>query len=237
MKHGDTTIFTDTSKVQDSPAELKKFLKNAYGIELTDLQTSRLAIPARSVKAKALYEWLDKFITVASCINPTNGKLQLEMCGIEELYLIYVSDCINMMKEPYVPIKYFSKFFNKTFSFVQIRKKKSVTGKCNICSILSYLRSKCTSTTEIAAISKLFATHKIAFMGERATYYERRSLGQNYPKDHLSLITDGMAQQHCILPWMKGKNQPVDIKQHLQGTLVHGKNIIIYRTFNNVKVV
>ena len=74
-------------------------------------------------------------------------------------------------------------------------------------------------------------------MGERQTYYHRRHLGQVYPSEYLSLITDGMAQQHCILPWMKGLNSPVDIKQHLQGTLVHGKSIVIYRTFNNVRVV
>ena len=70
------------------------------------------------------------------------------------------------------------------------------------------------------------------------SYYERRAQAMQIPLEYLSLITDGMTQLHCILPFMKGKVQPsnINLNQHLQGTLVHGQGIFIYRTFNNVKV-
>ena len=149
---------------------------------------------------------------------------------------MYAMDFRNVMREDYVANSYFRKFFKKYFSYVQVRKTKSVTGKCQMCALLSFIRQQCKSASEIESISKLFALHKIGFMGERMTYYDRRKLGLEFPERFLSLITDGMAQVHCILPWLKGLNQPADMNQHLQGTLIHEKSFYIYRTFNNVKV-
>jgi len=172
-------------------------------------------------------------------VNPKDNKLQIELCGMDELYLMYVNDFTNVFKEKYLGKNHFRKIFKDVFSpVVQIRKRKSVTGKCQICALLSFIRSRAKSQVEIEAISKLHMIHKIGFMGERNSYYERRALAMRLPMEYLSLITDGMAQIHCLLPWMKGKAQPsnVNLKQHLQGTFVHGKGIYIYRTFNNVKV-
>ena len=90
VKYGGTTKFNDTTKVQVPKNELKKFLKLSYNIDLDEKQLSRINIPPRKTKTKVLYDWIDKFLTVASCTNPTDGKLQIELCGIEELYLIYV---------------------------------------------------------------------------------------------------------------------------------------------------
>lgn len=152
---------------------------------------------------------------------------------------MYVNDFGIIYKEPYLRINQFWKYFNDVFGpVVQVRKKKSVTGKCSICALLSLLRMRSKSHVEIEAVSKLFAIHKMGFMGERMSYYERRAQAMNLPLEYLSLITDGMAQLHCILPYMKGKAQPANINmnQHLQGTLVHGEGIFVYRTFNNVKV-
>ena len=160
--------------------------------------------------------------------------MQVELCGLDEMYLMYVSDFSQIRKEKYLKKSQFRKTFVEVFSFVQVRKKKSVTGKCQICAILSFLSTKAKSMAEIESVSRLHATHKMGFMGERNSYYERRAQG-SLP-EYLSLITDGMAQMHCILPWLKGKAQPANIKQHLQGTFVHGKGIYIYRSLNSVKV-
>lgn len=225
-------------EVECSPDELKKFAE-LFGVKLSDRQLGAVKIPPRSTKSKAAVQWLDSFITVAACVNPKDNKLQIELCGMDELYLMYVNDFTNVFKEKYLGKNHFRKIFKDVFSpVVQIRKRKSVTGKCQICALLSFIRSRAKSQVEIEAISKLHMIHKIGFMGERNSYYERRALAMRLPMEYLSLITDGMAQIHCLLPWMKGKAQPsnVNLKQHLQGTFVHGKGIYIYRTFNNVKV-
>ena len=228
---------SDTSSIEKevSPRDLKEFLAEFYKIEISDRDLALIGVSTRSTRSKALYHWFDKFITSASCVNPVDGKLQIEMCGFNELYLIYCAD-MKLFKESYVGVNYFKHFFKTVFPYVQIRKKKSVTGKCQICAILSQLRLSCKSGLEIEAVSRLHALHKLGFMGERRAYYERRSLGFELPTKFMSLITDGMAQMHCILPWTKGLSQNVDLCQHLQGTYVHGKGIYIYRTFNNIKV-
>lgn len=218
--------------------ELKRFAE-VCNLKFSEKQIALVKVPPRSEKAKALVNWLDRFITVASCVNPTNGKLQIELCGLDDLYLMYVNDFTNIYKAKVLGKVQFRKYFKDIFGpVVQVRKRKSVTGKCNICALLSFIRMRSKSHTEIEAVSKLHAIHKMGFMGERMTYYERRAQAMLIPKDYLSLITDGMTQLHCILPFMKGKVQPsnVNLNQHLQGTLVHGQGIFIYRTFNNVKV-
>jgi hypothetical protein len=45
------------------------------------------------------------------------------------------------------------------------------------------------------------ALHRSTFMGERMSYYRWRVLAEQYPSEYLSLIADGMAQEHCKLPW------------------------------------
>lgn len=56
-----------------------------------------------------------------------------------------------------------------------------------------------------------------------------------YPRCYLSLISDGMAQIHCLLPYLKNLASIATIQQHLQGVFLHGRGIKIYRTFHNVR--
>lgn len=54
------------------------------------------------------------------------------------------------------------------------------------------------------------------------------------PRHYLSLMTDGMAQSHCVLPWLKNLSSLKTLSQHLQGVILHGRITIFYRTFHNV---
>jgi hypothetical protein len=68
-------------------------------------------------------------------------------------------------------------------------------------------------------------------------YYINNRVNQalNSSKDYLSIVTDGMAQQHCLLPWSANLYQfPKHLSQHLQGVLAHGRHLRMYRTFHNV---
>lgn len=51
-----------------------------------------------------------------------------------------------------------------------------------------------------------------------------------------SMVTDGMAQNHCILPWQKNLATAVKptLAQHIQGVIIHGRKTIFYRTFHTV---
>jgi hypothetical protein len=71
-------------------------------------------------------------------------------------------------------------------------------------------------------------------MGERTVYYEHSRLAIDSPSRYMSMISDGMAQNHCELPYFS--NQYANrIGQHLQGILSHGRCMTIYRTFGNFK--
>jgi hypothetical protein len=66
-------------------------------------------------------------------------------------------------------------------------------------------------------------------------YYDRRGQALSSPSKYLSLITDGMMQQHNLLPWYDNVNQfGENLPQHLQGVLAHGRFMNIYRTYHNV---
>jgi hypothetical protein len=75
-------------------------------------------------------------------------------------------------------------------------------------------------------------------MGERIKYIERRNEAVKSKNEILSIISDGMAQNHCELPYQANVNSfgSDQLSQHLQGCLVHGKGIVVCRTFHNLKL-
>jgi hypothetical protein len=236
-KNGSTssTKVSDTSVVRVNKDSLKN-LALLFNVKLTDKQLASINIPTRSTTAKVCAAWLDKFFSLASCVNPVNGNIEIEICSKMEVYEMYKAEILLYKTDSILSQTRFNALLRAVFPFIHIRKKKSVTGKCQVCAHLSYLRQQAKSSGEIDIVAQFHAIHKVGFMGERGTYYSTRFLGLTDPKNHASLITDGMTQSHCILPWLKGKNQPVMLPQHLQGTFVHGRSIYIYRTFHNVKV-
>jgi hypothetical protein len=73
------------------------------------------------------------------------------------------------------------------------------------------------------------------FMAERLSYYERIQHALDHPDEIMSMISDGMSQNHCALPWLSGQKEfDAPIKQKIQGVLEHGVIFTIYRSFHNV---
>ena len=63
-----------------------------------------------------------------------------------------------------------------------------------------------------------------------------RQLDMDHPTEYWSVITDGMAQAHCELPYLGNKCNPSKkCTQHLQGILEHGYGVHFFRTFENLK--
>ena len=108
------------------------------------------------------------------------------------------------------------------------------------------------------ATPRLFAHHRYTFMKERRDYFTRRyyfsllfllyyliltasylqyfcrKLAIDHPDKYLSIIMDGMSQNHSELPYRCGKcDFPKKLVCHLQGSIVHGHEFTVYRSFNN----
>jgi hypothetical protein len=95
----------------------------------------------------------------------------------------------------------FYKMWREAFEYCRIRKTKNVAGKCNTCATLGGLRATMKSVGQREEIRALCFAHRTMYMGERDAYYKRRSEAIRNPDKYISLITDGMAQCHCQLPW------------------------------------
>ena len=117
-----------------------------------------------------------------------------------------------------------------------IREFKAVTGKCNTCATLSNLRREMRDNGSRQYMTLLHLLHRSAYMGERMAYAQRCNLACQQPKFYLSLISDGMAQQHCLLPWLGNVAQfKCGLPQHMQGVLMHGRALTMFRTFHNIR--
>jgi hypothetical protein len=118
---------------------------------------------------------------------------------------------------------------------VKVREYKAVSGKCDVCASLTNMRRQKLDHATRGYIVRLFALHRSMYMGERLSYYLRRNDALLMPSAYLSLIADGMQQSHCILPWQGNQNTFSNtLSQHLQGVLLHGRSIEIFRTFHNI---
>lgn len=81
----------------------------------------------------------------------------------------------------------------------------------------------------------MHAYHRAMYMGEREIYYQQRHLAVTQPTKYMSIIIDGMAQNHTILPWLGNQRTfNVPLAQHLQGALSHGSEMLLFRTFHNL---
>lgn len=126
----------------------------------------------------------------------------------------------------------FVELWKDCFPKVLIREYKAVSGKCRVCAALSILRSSFRDSKRRLETTCLHAFHRSTYMGERKSYYTRRRDALDNPSEFCSIITDGMAQSHTILPWLKRLNSSSHtIDQHLQGTIQHGQWTNIYRHY------
>ena len=89
---------------------------------------------------------------------------------------------------------------------------------------------------EIEYITMMHAFHRSAYMGERMTYGCRRDQAIAEPSKYLSIISDGMAQNHCQLPYLGNQDTWATLfPQHFQGVLLHGRRMKMFRTFHTVR--
>lgn len=129
----------------------------------------------------------------------------------------------------------FLALWDGSFAHVKVREYKNVCGKCQECAELSILRSSFRDSGRRRETTQLHAFHRATYMGERAVYYQHQKDAREFPDQYCSIIYDGMAQSHTILPWEKNLHMSSHtIDQHLQGVIQHGQWTNIYRSFGNI---
>jgi hypothetical protein len=221
--------------VTNNPAFVHSLIEFAKlrGITLDRYQLASLAIP-NTVAALTLFAWMDDYFGLLGEVAPNGHDVELENIPIDEIYDEYAYDLDNSnMKNQILSKASFQIMWKECFPHVKRMHYISVTGKCHTCAALGIARKTHKNRLEREHIKMLHACHRMSFMNERRLYYGRKWKATIEPKKFLSVITDGMAQVHCQLPYYANVDQGENLPQHLQGVLVHGRFINIYRTFHN----
>ena len=206
-------------------------LLQTQGEKLTPQQRAMMFL-GNSVKALDTYQWMEYFFTAYGCKVPNSEQIHIDHMEAKTLWEEYVHDLGDVRALGYTA---FLDLWYTCFPHVKVREYKQCCGKCITCLKLTEARRGTTSKIKKDYLTRLFAFHRMTFMGERRSYAERRYLAQEYPERYLSTISDGMAQLHCLLPYF-GNNYTVNAnyKQHIQGIINHGRTLTLYRTFNNI---
>jgi hypothetical protein len=203
------------------------------GRNLTEQQLAALAIPNTEFSL-ACYAWMDSWFRQIGDMMPNTTEIHLEPQEITGIWEEYKLD-MEYRSLGYLEYAAFCGLWITCFSHVKIREFKAVNGKCATCALLSHARKSRRDPASRAHITLMHALHRTEYMGERLAYYARREMAMAFPLLYLSIISDGMAQVHCVLPYLANLKQFGNpLPQHLQGCYVHGQALTIYRTYHNV---
>lgn len=199
-------------------------------------------------------QWMKTYFETFAEPQPNDdGVLHFGQVLKKDIYQEYLADMaefyvhINALSSKrYVTIIYLTSLFNSYLIYrfyklwvdvypnVEIGAFKNVSSKCHICSKLSYLRSKYRDITRKALLCELFSLHRSMYQGERMEYYARQQVAFNNPKTTMSIICDGMAQHHSVLPYLSNCQFNKALQLHLQGLLHNGVKLHLFLTYPNI---
>jgi hypothetical protein len=203
--------FTDNTAPEftKEQIEMQEFVEESFGIKLSNLQHAALHI-RNSIPQLYSYGWLNFYFKCVGDEEPNSDEIHLDNVRIKDVYLEYKeemeylnSDSVSKTCfEEFDPATVLATLWRTCFPHIKIRECKAATGKCSTCARLSKVRkeSKCKKTREY--VTYLFSLHRMLLMGERVAYNERITEAKVNPSRFLSLVSDGMAQNHCVLPWL-----------------------------------
>jgi hypothetical protein len=198
-------------------------------------QEEKLAKLPNTVQAKMVESFMNLYFNLLGDKQPTSGEIHLDPIAKKEIWQEYCKYYVAVSEEQLLGYQAFVSLWDELYDEVRIREYKAVPGKCNCCHKLTLLRSSTKHPAEMREISEFHVLHRISFMAERMKYYDRAKDAETYPSRYMSLIIDGMSQNHTKLPWLGNqKDFPEPLDQHLQGILEHGQGFTMYRTFNNL---
>lgn len=235
VKEVDSEVLGDRTRAQMSFSEMEKMAER-HGLEL-DTRHIQAAIMPNSREALLAFVWLELYFNQYGDHAPNAaGQIHLDPVEKKSIWEEYVRDIVEWYPdERYYSYGKFLELWDLLFPFVSIREYKAVTGKCNCCALICQLRWTYRDHLRRNLLKELHTFHRGTFMKERMSYYDRKKEAIENPDSVMSVILDGMSQNHCSLPWMSNQKEfGAPLTQHLQGVLEHGRRLVFYRTFHNL---
>jgi hypothetical protein len=186
------------------------------------------------------YKWLTQFFELVGDKAPNrDNKVQLPgiytKSSIYDIYVHHVTTLFTGDEHEPLSKSSFLEIWKNVYPNVTLTKFCQVSGKCSTCHWLYERQEVFKSEKELEAIKYFASIHKVLIQMERSVYMRKRQLAQERPDLYMSVIIDGMSQDHCILPFLANKNtRSVVLKQKIVGAKQHGFSRTFYRTFPHV---
>jgi hypothetical protein len=242
----ETNLVSSTNDAKLTKDSTKQHFKNIFlarkalghlGLEESALHMACLPDSPAYLQA---YQWLANFFALIGDYAPNrDNKVQLPgiytKSSIYDIYRHHVTAVFTGDEhEPLSKTSFFS-IWKNIFPNVSITKFCQVSGKCSTCHWLYERQEVFRSERQLEAIKYFANIHKILIQMERSSYVGKRQKAQERPDLYMSLIIDGMSQDHCILPYCGNKVTKNNIlKQKIVGAKQHGFSRSFCRTFPHI---
>jgi hypothetical protein len=155
--------------------------------------------------------WMHSFFGLVGDSAPNReNKVQLPgiytQDSIHHIYQHHVATLYTSNEHQPLERRAFETLWSNVFPNVSITKYCQVSGKCFSCHSLYERQEVFRCAEDLESIKKLSVIHKILIEMQRAAYMNNRQKAETMPDLYMSLIVDGMAQDHCKLPFYASKS-------------------------------
>lgn len=221
----------------------RKAKKNGMGEDLVmdEYEMKELCVPGTAGSMECFY-WLNEFFDI-NCDRPPNkteNRCELPASTYSKLsiYNLYKKHCQMLIDDSQKPISVssFYKLWRNIFPNVVIVRYLAVSGKCSICAEIYAMDEQCSTLEHMEDLMKIKIYHRQYVQSFKKSYYDHRRLAQLYPEQYMSLISDGMQQDHTKNPYFANqKTNSTVVSQHIQGIKDHFLGKAAYRSFPHVE--
>jgi len=184
--------------------------------------------------------WFQKYFATFGDCAPNRFETYLIITARRNVYNQYVEE-FKKHNRPIVQESVFSNLWNTIFPRYINRPWCDIPGKCDTCYEIDSQRRSSQDTDTQEQLKVAHHLHRGGMFNLERLRYKRRCAeairsNNSYRPTVMSLIIDGMDQNHCKVPYLGGQDTFKDsIKQHITGVKEHGVGLTLFRTFNNVR--
>jgi hypothetical protein len=179
-------------------------------IGIYDYHQCQLACVPDTPESLEAFLWMHSFFGLVGDSAP-NRKNKVQLPGIytkasiHHIYHHHVSTLYTSNEHEPLELRAFEMLWKNVYPNVSITKYCQVSGKCFSCHSLYERQEVFRCAEDLESIKKLSVIHKILIEMQRSAYMSNRQRAETNPDLYMSLIVDGMSQDHCKLPFYASK--------------------------------
>eukprot|EP01103_Thecamoeba_quadrilineata_P009529 TRINITY_DN192_c0_g1_i13.p1 TRINITY_DN192_c0_g1~~TRINITY_DN192_c0_g1_i13.p1 ORF type:complete len:858 (-),score=130.06 TRINITY_DN192_c0_g1_i13:38-2350(-) len=181
-----------------------------------------------STKSDMCHAWFSSYIQKVGDLMPDSPNIHIpRYIRWKDMYAVMISEMADQWTEKMTP-KYATFFRCVRTQFPHVKRPRFTRlGKCDTCTRLSQNIQSATSDDQKDLLRKERKDHTKLTQAERRSYHQRRFLGRENPREHLSIIIDASSGIHLphISPIPKGFSYNDRLKLTIFGVIDHSHSL------------